>query len=268
MSKYTTMLRWPIEQKLSDLNLSNAEKNWPKVYDMLGLEDYPIFDDLYRQTLNDKIIRAYYFREIGFETIGQFAWQMRRTMFEIMPYYNQLYKSEKLITDPLLSKNMDYTEKWTRDEKIVNTDKATKEHTDTETLSRKSTTDTDTTSKSTASSESQNVFQDTPMNGLDTGAIKSMDYATNVTFDNSTDTSNTSGTTDTTATESRTVEDNLVENTATNRNETGDYDGTKVHNEKGFDKDQSELLLNYRKTFINIDLEIVDRLNILFMGLW
>lgn len=264
MSKYTTLLRWPIEQKLDALKLSNSEMNWPKVYGMLGLEDYPIFDELYRQTLNDKIIRAYYFREIGFETIGQFAWQMRRTMFEIMPYYNQLYDSEKLITDPLLTKNMDYSEKWTRDERIVNNDNGQREQTDTENMTRKSTTDT--TSDSTTAGESRNVFQDTPMNGLDTGAIKNMDYATNVTFDNSTDTTKTVSSS--TVSENRETTGKLDENTTSNRDETGDYDGTKTHNEKGFDTDQSELLLNYRKTFINIDLEIVDRLNVLFMGLW
>ena len=264
MSKYTTMLRWPIEQKLNDLKLSNAEKNWPKVYSMLGLEDYPIFDELYRQTLNDKIIRAYYFREIGFETVAQFAWQMRRTMFEIMPYYNQLYKSENLITDPLLTKSMDYSEKWTRDEKIINSDKGSHNQTESEDITRKS--NTDTTNNSTTSAESRNVFQDTPMNGLDTGAIKNMDYATNVTFDNSTDTTKATGNSD--VSENRSTNGKLDESTTSNRDETGDYDGTKVHNEKGFDKDQSELLLNYRKTFINIDLEIVDRVNVLFMGLW
>ena len=92
------------------------------------------------------------------------------------------------------------------------------------------------------------------MNGLDTGAIEAMDYATNVTLDHGT-----------------------TENGASTKNETGgsstdgytgDFDGTKVHNQKGYGTSQSELLLTYRKTLLNIDLEIVDSLSTLFMGLW
>lgn len=232
MSKYTTQVRWIVEQKLDDLKLNHDETNWDQVYTVLGLDDYPIFDELYRQTLNDKIIRHYYFREIGFETAAQFKWYMRQTMHEIMPYYNQLYKSENLITDPLLSMNKDYTEEWTRDE-VTKTDNTSASKSD-----------------GISSTDSKNVFQDTPMNGLDTGAIQSMDYATNVTFDNSSsDSSNTSS--------------SQAENAYT-----GDFDGTKKHNEKGYDKSQSELLQEYRKTFLNIDVQIIDELADLFMGLW
>lgn len=292
MSKYTTQLRWPIEQKLKDLGKSFSEDNWPALYNMLGLDDYPIFDESYRQTLNDKIIRAYYFREIGFETMGMFRWQMHRFMHEIMPYYNQMYLSEKLVTDPMLSRNMDYTEKWTRDETITNADKGT-EARDTKTTGTSDTTDnTDTTSttgttasgkanETTSSTvDSRNVFQDTPMNGLDTGAIQNMDYATNVTFDHSTESgtsatttenksdSNTVTGTDKTTANKTTGTEGIEGKTTSDRKQVGDYDGTKVHNEKGFDGSQAELLLAYRKTFVNIDLEIVERCNVLFMGLW
>ena len=312
MSRYTTQLRFPIEQKLTDLKLSNTEENWPQAYQILGLQDYPIFDETYRSTLNNKIIRSYYFREIGFETLGQFAWQMRRTMFEIMPYYNQLYKSELLDIDPFKTKDMNYDETWTRDEKIDrkgsedSTEKTDKTDKNIQTTDTKQTTDseqntstkqvTDSTTKldedgtSSTSSTDRNVVQDTPMNGLDTGAIKNMDYATNVTYDDG----STSGKTtndattkvDSTVTNKGTVTNNgIVKDTGTvavddtvkststldkdtTDKETGDYDGTKHHREYGFDGNMSELLLTYRKTFLNIDLEIIRELNILFMGLW
>lgn len=232
MSKYTVELRWVVEQALSDLRKDNVESNWPSVYGTLGLDDYPIFDELYRATLNDKIIRRYYFREIGAETVGLFRAYMRRTMHEIMPYYNQLYESLPLVTDPLLSKNMDYTERWTRDE---TTDRSGS---------------VDNTATGHTSTDSRNVYQDTPMNGLDTGAIAAMDYATNVTFDNSV--------TDTTTSAHNAHKDDY----------TGDFEGTKTHNERGYDVPQSELLLMYRKTFLNVDMEIVDSLDSLFMQLW
>ena len=149
MSKYTTMLRFPIEQRLDDLNLPRTEDNWPSAYGIIGLDDYPIYDEAHRSVLNGKIIRRYYMREIGFETLGQFAWNMRRRMHEIMPYYNELFRSETLVTDPMLSENLDYTEKWTRGE-------ATSRN-------RSDTRDTGTTSTSHSTSDDRNVFQDTPM---------------------------------------------------------------------------------------------------------
>lgn len=240
MSKYTTMLRFPIEQRLDDLRLPHSEDNWPHVYGIIGLDDYPVYDEAHRGVLNDKIIRRYYMREIGFETLGQFAWNMRRRMHEIMPYYNELFRSETLVTDPMLSRDLGYTETWTRDEAT------SRNRSDTRTA------DAESTSRST--SDGRNVFQDTPMNGLDSGAIEAMDYATSVTLDRGT-----------------------TEDASSSRNETsgssadgytGDFDGTRAHSLRGYDTSQSELLLTYRKTLLNIDLEIVDSLSTLFMGLW
>ena len=69
----------------------------------LPLDEYPIFDENHRATLNDKIIAHYYFREIGQETPSRFAFNLRRKMNEIMPYYNQLYESEMIKYDPLFT---------------------------------------------------------------------------------------------------------------------------------------------------------------------
>lgn len=69
----------------------------------IGLDIYPIFDDAYRLGLNQKIIDHYWNREIGLETVSQFVFNLRRKMNEIMPQYNQLYKSTQLQFDPLLS---------------------------------------------------------------------------------------------------------------------------------------------------------------------
>lgn len=67
------------------------------------LDEYPIFDENHRAILNDKIIAHYYFREIGQETPSRFAFNLRRKMNEIMPYYNQLYESELIKYDPLFT---------------------------------------------------------------------------------------------------------------------------------------------------------------------
>lgn len=164
MSRYTTQLRYPIMQFLDDLHLEHDESNWNRIYDKLGLNDYPIFDEEYREELNNKIIRHYYMREIGAETFELFKLYLRRTMIEIMPYYNKLYLSEQLsITDPLNDIDMHYDRIWE---------------------------DSGNNSTSTASTDTnRNIYQDTPMSLLDNTTaptIQGMDYATNVTYNNGT----------------------------------------------------------------------------------
>lgn len=109
MSKYTTQLRWIVEQTLDDKNLHHTEDNWPQVYQVLGLDRYPIFEEGYRQGLNGKIIRHWYFNEIGSETVARFRWNMDEAMRLIMPYYNQLLESTVIDVSHLLGENFDET---------------------------------------------------------------------------------------------------------------------------------------------------------------
>ncbi len=272
MSKYTTQLRWPIEQELNNLNLENSEENWEQVYKFVGLDDYPIYKEEHRSVLNNMIIRRYYFREIGFETWGQFKWMLRRTMFEIMPWYNQLYEALEMLKDPLTSKDMHYEESWD----IATTNDVVRDGTDKlkETVDGSTTSNVDgsgtVNTESSGTTSDRNVFQDTPMNGLDTGAIRGLDYATNVTFDDGSSTDTTDSTTRT-VTDQRGTSTSVTDSNRTEKDVT-DQDGTdkgwRVHREWGYDIPLSDLLKKYRENFMNIDLEITDRLNDLFMGLW
>lgn len=84
-----------------------------KVLDMLGdtgdghtigLSDYPIpswWTETDRDALNAKIIRRYYTREIGMETISMFEFAVKRRMHEVMPLYCQVYDSTRIEFDPL-----------------------------------------------------------------------------------------------------------------------------------------------------------------------
>ena len=240
MSRYTTELRWPIEQRLSYLKLENVESNWPQVYDFLGLSDYPIYDEAHRQELNDKIIRRYYFREIGFETFALFRFNLRAAMFERMAYFNELYRTVGLIEDPLSTRDMSFDETGNRTRDFAE--------------SRTSDTTSHTDQSTSTTSNDKNVVQDTPMNGLDTGAIQAMDYATNVTFDNGS--TSGEGETDTRGTSEG----------ATSSNESESHGLS--HRERGYDRPQAETLLTYRKAILNVDLEVVESLSDLFMGLW
>ena len=104
MSKYTTEVRFICEQ-VAGYSESQGGKNvdqvlnnsWNKIFD----NSWSIFDEKYRKVLCKKILKHYYTREICAESAGLWIMWLNRRMSEIMPYYNQLYESEKLKFDPL-----------------------------------------------------------------------------------------------------------------------------------------------------------------------
>jgi len=74
--------------------------------DILGLNDYPLFDESYRPALNQKIIEHFWNREIGQETPSMFRQQLRKRMNEKMPLYNQHYEASRIKFDPLKTVDM------------------------------------------------------------------------------------------------------------------------------------------------------------------
>lgn len=300
MSMYTVQLRWPIEQTLKNQGVQNTEDNWPLVWETLGLNDYPIFNEEYRAVLNNNIMRHYYFREIGFETLGQFRFHIRRHMFEIMPYYNKLYLAQLQIINPLWERDLHHTEDWnvdntqtqkqdssrdsaqnTSEDRTTSAIDNTHSHTGSASTTDVVSSSTDTTS---TINNDRNVFQDTPMNALDTSAVSNLQYATNVTYENG-DSSNTTkmnssdqtkvaDTTETTgennSSESvKDIVDDTYNETFSNLTDTmGNEDGDKNWHEWGYSQSQSLLFLQYRKAIVNIDMEIIDSLQDYFFMLW
>lgn len=147
MAKYTITIKTLIDNNF-DFQMTN----------------YPIFDENYRETLNNNILHHYYENEIGFETAPLFRFYLNQKLNEIMPYYNELYKAQKkLIDDNLLLNNVNITEQ----------------------LQGSNTTTTSSTSKST--NKGKNLFQDTPQGNISQQDINAQNvYATNITLnDNS-----------------------------------------------------------------------------------
>lgn len=133
MSKYTTEVRY-ICETYAQLDKSEGyqsingiiEKARDKVFNF----DFPIYDESYRSVLESKILKHYYTREIGFETVGLWEHFLDMKMNEIMPYYNQLYKSALLNFNPLY--DTDYTTTSNRD--IGSNEKSTSHNTRTDNL--------------------------------------------------------------------------------------------------------------------------------------
>lgn len=136
----------------------------------LNLDDYPIFDEAYRQTLNDKIVRHYWFHEIGFETWDRFAHYLEVAMHEEMPYFNQLYKSELLKLDPLLTFSRTRTQSTLSTDS--STDTATGTKTDNTTTNDSGTITNNNNVTSTGQSENTSTASQDTQNNVDRNASK------------------------------------------------------------------------------------------------
>ena len=69
-------------------------------------DQFPIWDEAHRGELEKKIIEHYYFRQIGFETVGRFIFYLNTRLREIMPRYNKLYKTTQYKYNPIENYNM------------------------------------------------------------------------------------------------------------------------------------------------------------------
>ncbi len=205
-----------------------------------GLSDYPIFDNSYRESLNKKILEHYWNYEIGQETESMFRFSLNRKMREIMPYYNQLYKSTQIEFDPLQTMNyQDLTD---------SIDSRTGLATGTSETEESGVGDT----TSTTGGKSRSVSSTTPQVQLSGNE----DYASSAADVNSTS--------DVVGNSTNSGTSNSSNNMSTNDNGTGTID----RSVKGSQGIASELLMTYRASFLNIDMQIIRDLESLFMQIW
>lgn len=167
MARYTVELRDVIRVAETQAHGKYVDFEYTDAtWKALGLDSYPIYDETHRDRLNSMICDHFYMREIGAETVALFRLFVRRTMNEIMPYYNELYKTAELIRNPLDEIDVTRTEGW--EEGTTGT--------------------SDSTGSTTVSSNSSNTYSDTPMSMVqeDGGSlIEGGAYATTATFDKS-----------------------------------------------------------------------------------
>ena len=283
MSKYTTEVRFICEKAAGydesvgyDKVEEILEESWQKVFDF----SFPIFDEDYRPVLCKKILKHYYTREIGFETVGLWKLKLNTLMNEIMPYYNKLYDSERKEFDPF--RDADYF----RDHEGsgAGSGQDIGRHTGTVgDVGNKNGTIQDTGNKNgTAhdvgnrllSETSWDVYSDTPQ-----GALTNVDnetYLTNarkINHDAETDTTD-DRTYQENNSDSRTYQENnsntrtFNDGTQTNRtyNNTDEYLDHVYGKMPG--KTYMQMLKELRDTFLNIDVDIIGELSDLFIKLW
>lgn len=70
-------------------------------------DPFPIWDENHRGELEKKIIEHYYFRQIGFETVGRFKFYLNVRLREIMPRMNKIYQTTIYKYNPIENYNME-----------------------------------------------------------------------------------------------------------------------------------------------------------------
>ena len=247
MSSYTTEVRVICEnaQGLSESTGYNdvqkvIEGARSKIFDF----DYPIFDEAYRQTLETLILRHFYTREIGFETVGVWKLKLCDKLNVIMPYYNKWYESELIKFNPLW--DTDYTRTGT----IKDTNESSTNGTSNGTITDTGKNSTTTTGKNTSK------YSDTPQGSI--ADLESGDYLTNATINDSNNTANSTISNTNTTSSTTTGKRN-----AKNLNEYSEM----VQGNRGV-FDNGTMLKHFRDTFVNINKMVLDELEDLFMLLW
>lgn len=253
MSKYTTEVRFICENSAglsesegADNVDSILDKCWNKVFNF----NFPIFDENYRQVLCRKILKHYYTREIAHETVGRWKLALNAKLNEIMPYYNQLYKSELLEFNPF------YDVDLTRSREGSGTSNRTSNNTETNSGTSKNVS----SGSGTSNTDTLNRFSDTPQNSMDTQGITDSVPLTTVTKVNE-DNTTTNESTDT-----LTRNDNKTGSGTENINNTDKYIET-VKGKQGTEN-YSSLLKKFRETFLNIDMMIINDCSDCFFTLW
>ena len=223
MSHYTTQIRFVCETFAGldeSVGLSDVDRvielARPKIFNFA----YPIFDPAYKGVIETKILKHYYTREIGAETVGLWRLWLETTMNEIMPYFNKLYESELLEFNPFY--DIDITKDYTK-------------QTDGETTGTSNVNDDNVT---------RDAYSDTPQGALNN--VENNTYLTNA----------------------RKITDNRDIDT-TSKNTLTNLDDYLEHvRGKASTKSYSEMLMEYRKTFLNIDMMVIEALKDLFFNLW
>lgn len=170
-----------------------------------------------RAELNNKILSYYRFREIGFETVGRFLFELETALNEIMPKYNQLFYSADQDFNPIY--NVDYRKTLARNK--TNSDQSA------------------TSSNTTSSDNAKSVSSQTPQNQLNISSanIDSVNYADEATWSAGNQTGSASGNTSSNGQEDETT----IETTKGNFGVTSAQD----------------LIMKYRETILNIEQLII-----------
>ena len=219
MAKYTTLVRTICEQKAGldeSIGFSQVDAVIAQAWDKIFTTQVEFWEESYRQILCSKILKHYYMREIAAETVGLWQLWINTRLEEIMPYYNQLYKSAELEFEPLEDVNYTHERSGNNNENYQGSGENT--------------------------NVDYNLHSDTPQGGL--SGLDNGDYMSDATKN-----------------------DGSSENSYRRETVRGFTESESVSGKQGSGS-FSKMLKEYRETFLNIDMMVINEFQDCFFGLW
>ena len=255
MSKYSIELRKIFEPITYNppLFTRTEVESWFKDYeltDYLTTEQINVINEAgiwNKDKLARKIVDHYYMKETGFETIGQFIHYSKITMEELMEEYLPLIYSASINYDPLI--NVNYTESFSRTKDLENNG----------TSSEETTNSGSSESSSSSNASSLGVNSDTPQGQISKASILAGNYATSTGANENESSVSSESSNESSVNSSKT--DGLTSN------EEEQYTKT-IRGNSGVSATAQKMIEQYRNNIRAIDREIIEKLNILFMGLF
>lgn len=275
--RYTVVLKCLMDDAEVRPLLDKALSTYP-LYEKKSKEEYIPSIVPTREQLNTKILNAYKYREIGFETIARFLDELEISMNEIMPYYNQLLFTAD--QDYNILYNVDYQRTTTTDREGSHSQSTTgTDNTSSTTLDSQNSETTTTENSETNASVNHNskaVKSGTPQGELSITAanIDSVGYADEVNWnkDSNSDQATTQGTST-----GNTITSGTGSNETTGEHSTSGS-GTTSESESILETTKGnfgvmatqDLITKYRELIINIEQQIIndERISELFMRVY
>lgn len=291
LSEFTTQVRYICESYAGltesggflDID-TTIEKSYSKIFG-----DFPIFDEAFRATLEKEILYQYYMKEICCDSVSLWQYYLTKNLRNIMPYYNQLYKSELLLQGINVLNDVDLKTERDADKQnnsttaVTGKTTATTENTTNETgntTQNFSTTGEETQNKGVSTTDTVNnlhwdTHADTPqgtITDLDSGqymsdARKITDLNTVNRTQSGADTNNSSG-----SGENNTELENEITNVGSS---VSNVTNNSAVNQSGIEKyiekvsgvrngSYPEKVMILRKSFLNITAQIINDLSVCF----
>lgn len=268
-AKYTVVLKSLLDDPAAKAQIDKALSLYPlykpeKAYDLVPD----------REELNNRLLNHYKYREIGFETVGRFLDELRITMSEIMPRYNELLKTVVTMAElPSPFDNVDVVETFEEERTNTSTTDATTgtESATTEQDTTTSTANDTTTTTNTVGSDSKQVQAQTPQGAINIPAknIDTVPYADQVNWGKDNSSSNGSSTSEgeTTATKNGETTTSSEETSKVDTTGTGTTKHTYTKKGNQGVNTYAHDMLEYRTQIIDVVDQIVNdpRINELFM---
>ena len=252
--------------------------------------EFYVDDKQAKKSFEDKFIKHYYYREIGFETPFMFIQKLESHLLVNMPYWKQLYKTELEARNISFLLNKDLKETFIREVETENNMMANSSaNQNNQSVSSMTTTQsasgTDNgTSSTTSSTEQTDNQQSTTKESLIRDGVSQVSltegYLTGTNSNTTTSTQNVSGTSGTSTEQTTTSQGEATGNNTSSDEMSASNKTSQMDNGTSIEKTElisqgnigitssAQLLKEWREVLINMDKIIIDSCNDLFMKIY